>query len=48
VIPFTVTRGQNYQNLLPRGGLWTERSEAIADNLVVPVVSLPCSDSRRC
>ena len=41
VIPFTVTRGQNYQNLLPRGGLWTERSEAIADNLVVPVVSLP-------
>ena len=41
VIPFTVTRGQNYQNLLPRGGLWTEQSEAIAGNLVVPVVSLP-------
>lgn len=41
VIPFTVTRGQNYRNLLPRGGLWAERSEAIADNLVVPVVSLP-------
>ena len=41
VIPFTVTRGQNYQNLLPRGGLWTERSEAIAGHLVVPVVSLP-------
>jgi hypothetical protein len=41
VIPFTVTRGQNYQNLLPRGGLWTEQSEAVADNLVVPVVSLP-------
>ncbi len=41
VIPFTVTRGQNYQNLLPRGGLWTQRSEAIAGHLVVPVVSLP-------
>ena len=41
VIPFTVTRGQNYQNLLPRGGLWTEQSEAIAGHLVVPVVSLP-------
>jgi hypothetical protein len=40
-IPFTVTRGQNYQNLLPRGGLWTEQSEAVANNLVVPVVSLP-------
>jgi hypothetical protein len=41
VVPFTVTRGQNYQNLLPRGGLWTERSEVIADHLVVPVISLP-------
>ena len=41
VIPFTVTRGQAYQGLLPRGGLWTERSEQIANHLVVPVVSLP-------
>jgi hypothetical protein len=41
VIPFTVTRGQAYQGLLPRGGLWTERSEEIANHLVVPVVSLP-------
>lgn len=41
VIPFTVTRGQDYQNLLPRGGLWTGRSEEIAGSLVVPVVSLP-------
>lgn len=40
VIPFTVTRGQAYQGLLPRG-LWTERSEAVANHLVVPVVSLP-------
>jgi hypothetical protein len=41
VIPFTVTRGQDYQNLLPRGGLWSGRSEEIASSLVVPVISLP-------
>jgi hypothetical protein len=41
VIPYTVTRGQAYQGLLPRGGLWTERSQEIASHLVVPVVSLP-------
>jgi hypothetical protein len=41
VIPFTVTRGQAYEGLLPRGGLWTDRSEAIANHLIVPVVSLP-------
>jgi hypothetical protein len=41
VIPFTVTRGQDYQNLLPRGGLWSDRSDEIASSLVVPVISLP-------
>lgn len=42
VTPFMATRGQNYQNLLPRGGLWTDLSEEeIASCLVVPVISLP-------
>jgi hypothetical protein len=40
-IPFTVTRGQDYRNLLPRGGLYTNQSAKIASSLVVPVVSLP-------
>jgi hypothetical protein len=40
VIPFTVTRGQDYQNLLPRGR-WSDLSAEIASSLVVPVISLP-------
>jgi hypothetical protein len=39
--PFAVTRGENYRELLPRGGLSTTPPEEVAAALVVPVISLP-------
>jgi hypothetical protein len=40
-IPFAVNRGDDYRDLLPRGGIWTTEAERAASALVVPVISLP-------
>lgn len=40
-VPFAVNRGDDYRDLLPRGGIWTTEAEEAASALVVPVISLP-------
>ena len=40
-VPFAVPRGEDYQDLLPRGGIYTTEAEQVAAALVVPVISLP-------
>ncbi|BCB79589.1 hypothetical protein GCM10022251_41670 [Phytohabitans flavus] len=40
-VPFAVPRGDDYRDLLPRGGIYTEEAGKVASALVVPVVSLP-------
>jgi hypothetical protein len=40
-VPFAVPRGEDYRDLLPRGGIWTAEADEVASALVVPVISLP-------